>query len=125
MAPETPLNLSDLVSTTVLSSRGDSKKYAAVAFDKRVTKASYRVHNAKNGDPSASVSQSGNLETKLPNEGHAFMIPVTKGMVYFIEVVMEVDGGWNEPQATLTWVLAPVKRRQASREERTPAAPSK
>lgn len=124
MASETPLNLPDLVSTTVLSSRGDSKRYAAVVFDKRVTKVSYRVHNAKNGDPSMSVSQSGSLDTKLDDEGHAFMIPVTKGMVYFIEVVMEVNGGWNEPHATLTWMLDPFKRRQASREELTPA-PSK
>jgi hypothetical protein len=85
-----------------------------------VSKVSYRVHCAKNGEPAEGVYQSGVLETKLDGEKHAFVIPVTKGMVYFIEVCLDVDAGWNERSTLLTWVLEPFKRRQVSREELAP-----
>ena len=112
-SPSEPVDLSKLVSTTILSSRGDSNRYAGVVFDPRVTNVSYRVSHAKNGEPARNVSQSGVLESKLDDKGHSFLVPVTRGMVYFIEVEMEVDGGWNESKATLSWVLDPFKRRPA------------
>lgn len=114
--PETT-RVQDMVSTTMLSPRETGgQRYTSVVFDPAVSKVTYRVHCAKNGEPAAGVFQSGVLHTKLNDEKHAFVIPVTKGMVYFIEVCVDVGG----KDAVLTWILEPFKRRQVSREELAP-----
>ena len=108
----------DMVSTTMLAPReSGGQRYNSVAFDPSVSKVTYRVHCAKNGHPVTGVFQSGVLATKLSGEKHAFVIPVTKGMVYFIEVCVDVDS----ESVLLTWVLDPFKRRQVSREELAPS----
>ena len=115
-------SVKDMVCTTMLSPReSGGQRYTSVVFDAEVSKVSYRVHCAKNGEPAEGVFQSGSLTSKLSGEKHAFVIPVTKGMVYFIEVCVDVDAGWQERDAVLTWVLEPFKRRQVSREELAPS----
>lgn len=113
------MNAKELVCTTMLSPReSGGQRYTSVVFDASVSKVAYRVHCAKNGEPAAGVFQSGAVETKLQGEKHAFVIPVTKGMVYFIELCMEVESGES---GVVTWVLEPFKRRQVSREELAPS----
>ena len=115
-APPTP-DYSDLVTTSTITSRNSKQRYATVVFGDAVSGVKYRVHNSKSSDPSVNAYQSGTLDTKFVDENHAFLFPVTKGMIYFIEVEMDVEG----ENVTLSWTLDPFKRRSASREELTPA----
>lgn len=117
-----PAHPAELVSTSMLRPRASGEQaYAAVSFDSRVEKVAYRVFQAKNGDPQPGVHQSGELHTKLPGANHAFVIPVCKGMVYFVEVTMSSGKEGCSP-ATLTWLYDPFKRRAVTREELAPKA---
>ena len=113
---ETPTQIAaDLVTTTMLAPRDTSaQRYTSVVFHESVSRVAYRVHHAKNTLPAPAAIQSGVLETKLHGEKHTFTIPVTKGMVYFIE--LDIDG------ETVSWFLEPFKRRQVSRAELAPSA---
>jgi hypothetical protein len=121
MASDAPVSpdYTDLVSTSTITSRNSKQRYATVVFDDVVASAKYRVHNSKSSEPCMNMYQSGRLDTKFTDQTHAFMFPVTKGMIYFIEVEMVMESGSD---VTLSWTLDPFKRRSASREELTPVA---
>lgn len=110
----------DLVSTSTITSRNSKQRYVTVVFADSVSSVKFRVHNSKSSDPGVNPFHSGSLDTKFANEAHAFLFPVTKGMVYFIEVDMEVEAGWGDA-VKLSWTMDPFKRRSATREELTPA----
>ncbi len=112
------MSSNELVSTTLLRETG-SQRYSLVVFSPVVSKVSYRVHCVKNGEPSDAAFQSGVLESKLSGQRHAFVIPVAKGVGYFIEACLDYA---DQPSSSLTWVLEPFKRRKVSREDLAPAS---
>jgi hypothetical protein len=120
MSTEAAPAYNELVSTSTITSRNSKQRYTTVVFAERVSSVKFRVHNSKSSEPGVNPFHSGSLDTKFVDETHAFLFPVTKGMIYFIEVEMEVEAGWGEP-VKLSWTMDPFKRRSATREELTPA----
>lgn len=118
-------DLKDMVQTNLLSvPKNGGQRYTSVVFDPEVSSVQYTVYCVSEGEPVRSVYMSGELDDKFSGEQHAFVIPVKKGVSYFIKVVMSIDAGWEEQNATLSWMLNPFKRRQPSREDLAPAPSS-
>lgn len=117
-----PGSLSSFISTSVVRARVGGPSYVVVNLDPRVSSVVYKVYpTISDGEPISEFCQSGELRDKFRTEGHSFVFPVAKKMLYFLVLTLRVDVTEHE-EVTVTWLMDPFKRRQVTREDVAPAA---
>ena len=105
----------------MVRARSGGPSYVVVTLDPRVSSVAYKVYpTLSDAEPVSGDCQSGELCAKFKTEGHYFVFPVEKKMLYFVVLTLVVDAGWNR-DVTVTWLMDPFKRRQVAREDVAPA----